>query len=342
MKVQDFTSTKLSKLSEKSKWSQDFFVHMVWLYLSLPSRYNFSTFHRYGNKSESTYRRHFSESHDMDKFNLNLLDEHGSNDIFWAYDPCYITKSGYKTYGLDTFWSGSANCSKKGLEIGSIAAVDVKQHTAFHYKAVQTPSHKERTASLLEYYSNVLIAQKSVLQTRSCVVVADAYFSKFTFVHPLCEAGFEVISRFRNDVYLRYLYRGPQKGHKGKNIGKGKGSGGGRPKTYDGKVDLLNLNPQYFTLCYHDEEKGETGYEAIVNAKALKRNVRVMVIHKEHKKGEPTAQVYFSTNIHRLATNLYVNYKLRFQQEFLFRDTKQFLGLQTCGLIQILFTKKFQ
>ncbi len=42
------------------------------------------------------------------------------------------------------------------------------------------------------------------------LIVADAYFSKESFVTGVKELGFNIISRFRDDVNLKYLYRGPK------------------------------------------------------------------------------------------------------------------------------------
>jgi hypothetical protein len=45
-------------------------------------------------------------------------------------------------------------------------------------------------------------------------LVADAYFSKITFVKPFLEAGFQVISRLRDDADLQYIFLGEQKKEK--------------------------------------------------------------------------------------------------------------------------------
>ena len=56
--------------------------------------------------------------------------------------------------------------------------------------------------NLVDWYSCYLISRKDKLQSISKTVVADAFFFKKTFVTPMCENGFSVISRFRNDVVL--------------------------------------------------------------------------------------------------------------------------------------------
>ena len=44
-----------------------------------------------------------------------------------AFDPTFIPKSGKQTYGLDYFWNGCHSRAEKGLEISSVAIVDIQQ-----------------------------------------------------------------------------------------------------------------------------------------------------------------------------------------------------------------------
>jgi len=57
--------------------------------------------------------------------------------------------------------------------------------------------------TLIDLYSGILCSRKEELQKTSSIVVADAYFSKITFVNPLLDAGFQLISKLRSDVNLR-------------------------------------------------------------------------------------------------------------------------------------------
>jgi hypothetical protein len=318
----------MAKISEKGKWYEDFFVHIVTLFLSLRGKYNFLNMARYGSKVESTYRTRFKMPHNIEAFNLELIKEHFSNDVVWAFDPSYLSKSGSKSNEVGYFWSGCAQSMRWGQEIGCIAAVGISQKTALHYKAIQTPT-KPKQETLLDYYADLLVCEKDSMQSVSKLLAVDAYFSKKPFIDRLCSENFTVISRFRSDVSLQYLYAGPQRGGKGKNIGKGKGKGGGAPKKYDGKVKLKDLNPQYFTPCYQDED--EIAYEAVVHSKSLKRIVRVVVLYKLKQDGSiKSVYVYLSTNPNILGMDVLLYYRLRFQQEFIFRDAKQHVGLQDC------------
>ena len=62
------------------------------------------------------------------------------------------------------------------------------------------------------------------------IVVADAYFSTSTFVDGIAEFGFCLVSRFRDNADLRYLYTGPRTGKRG------------RPKLIDGKICYNKLD----------------------------------------------------------------------------------------------------
>ncbi|MCF7566864.1 hypothetical protein L3X37_00600 [Sabulilitoribacter arenilitoris] len=93
-----------------------------------------------------------------------MVDTCAGKDIVIAIDPSYVPKSGKTTNGLGYFWSGRASKAKWGLEVSGIAAIDIDNHTAFYIEAVQTPSNLS-TTTLLEHYTNVLVARKELNNT---------------------------------------------------------------------------------------------------------------------------------------------------------------------------------
>ena len=125
-------------------------------------------------------------------------------ELFIGFDPTHTPKSGKKTEGGGKFWSGYAGAPKWGLEVSGIAAIDLDSHTAMHLEAIQTLPEEGET--LLESYAKALIDRKNELQKISKVVVADAYFSKETFVTLLCLVGFHLVSRLRDDARMTYTY----------------------------------------------------------------------------------------------------------------------------------------
>ena len=136
-----------------------------------------------------------------------------------------------------------------------IALVDADTREAVAIRAVQKIMHQLRKwrrpncvkqiekDSLLTHYLLALHDHKKQLLKLSNIVVADAFFSKKTFVKGLSIMDFELVSRFRDDVRLRYLYTGEKTGKKGHPVWR---SGTIRKhsallKAYKGNIIVWNL-----------------------------------------------------------------------------------------------------
>lgn len=280
---------------------------------------NFLQFGRFGKHGEQRYRQQFEKQFDFLSFNKEITLSHGGSNLAIAFDPSYINKSGKKTYGYDKFWSGVAGQAKLGLEISGIAAIDIDNKTAFHLEAVQTPTYAEiegKNMSLLDWYADIIVQRKDKLSTVSNILVADAYFSKKPFVDKIMVgAQMHLVSRLRNDADLRYIYHGLPTGKKG------------RPKKYDGKIALKDIDKNYFKLVLDNDQTSV--YTAIVYSKGLKRNIKLVY---EQPKGESNKSylLFFSTDLELDALEILRYYKNRFQIEFLYRDGKQHTGLNDC------------
>ena len=301
-------------LKPLSKWRKDFIKDVLWLFLSIYGRINFSQLGRYGKSCEQRYRQQFEESFEFLEFNAALVKQYCSERKVIAFDPCYIPKSGKETPGVGRFWSGCAGSVKWGLEIGGIAALDLDNHTAIHLEAVQTMPDNQTT--LIDFYAKVLIDRAEDLLKISDTVVCDAYFSKEPFVTKLSEASMHVVSRFRDDVRLQYIIPKVMTGKRG------------RPKEYGGAVDFKNMDMNHFNLVKQENKDIEV-YTAIVKAVALKRVVKVVLVHYLDKGKIKTSKIYFSTKTSFEAMEILDIYQTRFQIEFLYRDAKQFTSLTT-------------
>lgn len=112
--------------------------------------------------------------------------------------------------------------------------------------SVQTPDTgtlDNMDRSLVDWYAGYLIIRGEQLRRVSDIVVADAFFSKNTFITPMCDNGFRVISRLRNDAVMFYP---STKGSTGKR---------GRPQKYDGDIDFSRLDTSRCTE--HGVDKGK-------------------------------------------------------------------------------------
>jgi len=296
----------------RKKFIISVFMHI----LSIKGRINFLQLGRFSSYNEKTFRNQFEKEFDFLSFNKLLIDQVASEDRVVALDPSFIPKSGKSTYGGGRYWSGVAKAAKWGLDICGFAVVDVINNTALHINAWQTPSAanlKNRGLNLLTYYASLVSDNAEKFKEFSDYLVADAYFSKNPFVEAVLSSGLHLICRLRKDSVLMYKYTGPKTGKKG------------RPKEFDGKVDVNNLDTNYFTLELSSQEIKI--YSAIVYSKAFKKNIKlaVTIFIKDGK--EVARKLYFSTDLEQSGEKIVRYYRSRFQIEFLYRDAKHFTGL---------------
>jgi hypothetical protein len=289
--------------------------------MGIRGRYNFLSMARYGTYSEQSYRNNFEKEFDFMRFNLDLIARSCSSHRIIAFDPSYIPKSGKHTDHLGWFWSGTSGKALKGLEIGGLAVIDIDNNTAMSLEAIQTPSSKElkmEGKTLVDHYSSLVIDRTGCLQTISNYLVVDGYFAKIRFIESVTlEAGLQVISKLRQDANLMYLYNGKQKSERG------------RPKKYEGKIDMNKIDKRKIRLAYEDEQCKV--YCAIVWSVGLKREIKLAYV-EYWKDGHYTKQyaVLFSTDLNLEGEFICKYYKGRFQIEFLYRDAKQYCGLTEC------------
>ncbi len=125
-----------------------------------------------------------------------------------------------------------------------------------------------------------------------------------------------LISRLRDDADLRYLYKGVRSGGKG------------RPKKYAGKIIHNCIDLNHFHLVELNDKA--TIYWAEVYSKSLKRIIKLVHVIYKNKKGKETYKLYFSTDLSLEALEILDYYRTRFQIEFIYRDTKQYTGLNDC------------
>lgn len=303
-----------------NKSRKKFIKNVFVSFLSIKGRINFLQLERFGEYSECTYRIQFQEKFDFFEFNKNLVKEI-TKEVIIGFDPSYLSKSGSKTYGVGYYWSGVTGKSKWGLEVAGFAAIDPILNTAFHLDAYQTPAKEDLESlgmTLLVYYASLITKNAAEFKKLSQYVVADAYFSKLPFLEAVSKAKLYFISRLRKDSDLKYLYNGPLTGKRG------------APKKFDGKIDFSNLSMNHFKLDYQDQEMKV--YGAIVYSVAFKKKIKIAVVQYLSANGDKikATKIYFSSNLKQESIQILTYYKARFQIEFLFRDGKQFVGVNTC------------
>ena len=284
----------------------------------LPGHATFRNMSRYSSYHEKTFSRWYERSFDWVSFNKAAITavvppEH---EQALAIDASFVPKSGKQTYGLGRFWNGCHSRAEKGLELSSVAWLDLTANCAYSLSVEQTPPSEETTdpePTRMDRYLDQFprLVKAHDLNTLR-YLIADGGYSNQKFVTGVCALGWHQIGKLRADANLRHLYRGPKR------------PGRGRQKTYDGKVDWSDLSR---FECRETEDEHIVVHHQVLNHVKLKRNLQVVVVVNTHAN---RYVVLFSTDVDLDALTLYRSYKARFQIEFLFRDSKQFTGLIDC------------
>lgn len=306
----------LGKIKKVKKPVSKFLIHTMELWLGMNCRYVFSNMERWGKMTEKSYRNSFRKFFDWFGFNYELVKQTCAKEIIAVFDPSFIKKSGKLTYGLGMFWSGVRQKAVKGLEIGCLAFVDVTNATALHAIAEQTPSPKSLQASgktLVTHYVSIIEKHIKEILSVTGYLAVDGYFMKKDFIQPLLKQGLHIITKARMDANLMYLYKGKQKGGKG------------RPKLYDGKVNIAALDKRRIKCCYRNKDMRV--HAGIVYCVQLKQQVLAAFVYYGVKE---KPEILIGTDIEMDAMVLCRYYGLRFQVEFLIRDAKQYTGLEEC------------
>lgn len=312
-KIETLATTILETLAVTGVWRTKFMLHLFALWPALLGRYNFVNLGRQSEYHEYSLRKHFERPFDWLAFNRLIVEQQASDDLIIGLDPSYLPKAGKHTAGVGRYHSGKAGRRKHGLEITGLAAIDLRDKTAYHLEAVQTVN-KRQGESELSFYARLVEERATELLQVSRYIVVDAFFSRNPFMGRVVAAGFHVITRARKDISLRY-YHQPRPGV--------------RKRKWDGKVDLNELDPLVFSIVAELSCPKRRVWQGVVNQKSVKLKVKAVVIQELDEQGEiKEIRTYLSTDTSLDAVQIMRRYAYRFQQEFLFRDAKQFAGLE--------------
>lgn len=199
--------------------------------------------------------------------------------------------------GVDGVYSCRRRCHQRHTHD---CETDIQQKEAWARTRI-FEAYGQSKLSLGQYLRTINSLKDELISISKCMV-ADAFFSKESFVSGLNSLGFSLISRFRDDVRLKYLYTGPKTGQRG------------RPKKFIGDVDLKKLDMGIFETF----ASGDIAiYSAIVWAVSLKREVKVVIADfNEPDKKAKSRKVFFSTDTSKSALTYLKFTELDFKSSF--------------------------
>jgi hypothetical protein len=324
MPAPEVLSTTFDNIAPISKWQRRFLTILFTALFAMRGRVNFTNLARYSTLHEHTFRRQFEKDFDWLAFNRAVIEQQSKpgQSASGVFDCSFIRKSGTKTYGLDRFWSGCDGRAKRGLEISLLGCIGVERAQAFALDVVQTPSGLSKEAdarySRMDFYMEQFLDSLDQLDGVR-YMVADGEYARRKPFETVTGQGKHLITKLRSDANLRYFSDGKRApGQKG------------RTPTYAGKVNWQDLSG---TLSRFDcvgtvEDHGHVEiYTQVLNSPYFKRTFRVVVLLNTKTR---QYVILASTDVEQEAGQVVAYYRLRFQVEFLFRDAKQFTGLEHC------------
>jgi hypothetical protein len=295
--------------------------------LALRGRVTFRNLSRYCNYSERTMARQFRRVFDWPTFHQRVMQAalDPRSELLSAQDTSFIPKSGNQTFGLGQFFNSCANRAERGLEIATLAVVDVTRRCAFTLAVAQTPpgghaaatNEQAEEETRVDFYKQQLREQRHRLPQSVKYHCVDGYFAKKKYIDEVVALNLHPITKLRSDANCLFLYPGPHPQRRG-------------PKRkYDGKVNFQDLR-LFESLGTLEEAHHVHLYTAIVWHVSLKRKLRMVVLGNRKDPRKPRYIVLASTDLALDGRKLVEFYGARFQIEFLFRDSKQFTGLTAC------------
>jgi hypothetical protein len=292
--------------------------------LVLRGRVNFRNLSRYCDYSERTIARQCREPFDWPDFHqrvlMTALDPHA--ELVSAHDASFLPKSGKQTFGLGYFFNGCASRAERGLEMSTLAVVDVTRRCAFTLAAAQTPpgedaTQAEQEETRVDFYTQQLRAHRHRLPPSLTSHGVDGYDAQKKYMDAVVSRKLHAITQLRSDADCLFLYTGPHPKRRGAR------------RKYAGKVNFQDLS-RFEDLGPRADAPHLHLSTAVVWHKTLKRRLRIVVLLNRKDPAKPRFIVLGSTDPNLNGHKLIDLYIARFQIEFLFRDSKQFTGLLDC------------
>src|SRR6058998_571144 len=292
--------------------------------LALRGRVNFRNLSRYCDYCERTIARQFRRCFDWPDFHQRVITValDPRSEVISAQDASFIPKSGKQTFKLGHFFNGCASRAERGLEISTLAVVDVTRRCALTLAVAQTPPGEKTTQAepedtRVDFYKQQLRAHRHRLPPSITYHCVDGYYAKKKYIDEVVRLDLHAITKLRSDTDCLFLYTGPHPKRRGAR------------RKYAGKVNFQDLS-RFEDLGTREDELYLHLYTTVVWHKTLKRRLRIVVLLNRKDPAKPRFIVLGSTDPELNGYKLIDLYAARFQIEFLFRDSKQFTGLLDC------------
>src|SRR5262249_10760571 len=194
----------LKQIPELGQPQRKFLATLFVTILVLRGRVNFRNLSRYCDYSERTIARQFREPFDWPDFHqrvlMSVLDPHA--ELVSAHDASFLPKSGKQTFGLGHFFNGCASRAERGLEISTLAVVNITRRCALTLAVTQTPPGEEATKAAQEetrvdFYTQQLRAHRHRLPPSVQYHCVDGYYAKKKYIDEVASLHLHAITKLR-------------------------------------------------------------------------------------------------------------------------------------------------
>src|SRR6267142_6014549 len=183
--------------------------------LALRGRVTGRNLSRYCDYSERTIARQFRAAFEWPEFHHRVMTAalDPRSELISAQDASFIPKSGKQTFGLGHFFNGCASRAERGLEISTLAVVDVTRRCAFTLAVAQTPPGEDakktgQEETRVDFSLQQLRAHRHRLPpgvTHHCV---DGYYAKKQYIDEVVHLDLHAITTLRSDADCVFLSSG--------------------------------------------------------------------------------------------------------------------------------------
>jgi hypothetical protein len=293
--------------------------------LALRGRVNCRNLSRYCDYTERTIARQFRSKFDWPAFHQRVISRaiKPGSILISAQDASFIPKSGKHTFGLGYFFNSCHGRAERGLEISTLALIDLTRRCACTLAVAQTPPAPKGTVgekkkeTMIDFYLKQLLKHRHRLPAEVKYHAVDGFFAKQKYIDEVVKLKLHPITKLRCDANCLFLYTGLHPRRRGPR------------RKYDGKVDWQDLR-RFDDLGRMEGQAHLHLYTSVVWHKSLKRCLRVVVLVNRQNPAKPRYIILASTDLELDGQTIVEYYGARFQIEFLFRDGKQFTGLSDC------------
>jgi DDE superfamily endonuclease len=144
------------------------------------------------------------------------------SEVISAQDASFIPKSGKQTFGLAHFFNGCTSRAERGLEISTLAVVDVTRRCAFTLAVAQTPpgddetvSQQAQEATRVDFYRQQLREQRHRLPPQVTYHCVDGYFAKQKDLDEAVRLDLHPLTKLRCAADCRFPSTGPHPQRRG-------------------------------------------------------------------------------------------------------------------------------